>query len=224
MANTNFHGQVFGEIVNVRFAFSGTVAAVHKHPGDRVKKGDVLASLDTKILQTELDRQLADYEKRRAEFDIASRTAPKTQDPDIQKFVKEIDQAELDVSVKDVELAKYKLDQTQLLSPVDGVVTDLGGCVSGVNVTPSANPISVVDSNSITFRINVDQESVSQLMRERTMDVVIPGMGDPRRGRSLPPIPGAYDNSNGVAFLIDIRLDNADGLLLDMNGDARFAD
>lgn len=224
MANSNFRGEVTARFLNVRFAFSGMIAQVPKQPGDRVKKGDVLASLDTKILQAELDRQLADYQKRRAEFDIAEKTPSKIQDPDIQKFTKHIDQAELDASVKDVELAKYKLDQAQLLSPVDGVVTDLGGCVPGVNVTPSANPVTIMDASSIRFRIGVDQESVSQFMRERGMEVVIPGNGGSRRGRSLLPIPGSYSNTNGVTFLVDIRLENSDGLLPGMVGDARFSD
>lgn len=224
MANTSFRGEVVTRFIDVRFAFSGTIAAVKKQPGDRVKKGDVLASLDVKILQAELDRQLADYEKRRAVFDIAAKTPAKSQDPDIQKFIKQIDQAELDASVKDVELTKYKLDQAQLLSPVDGVATDLGGCVPGVNVTPSANPISVLDSSSLRFRIAVDQESISQFIRERSMDVVIPGTGDSRRGRSLIPVPGSYNNANEVTFFAEIRLENSDGLLPGMVGDARFTD
>lgn len=224
MANSTFRGEVVGKIIDVRFAFSGTIADIKKQPGDHVRKGDVLASLGTKMLQAELDRQLADYEKRRAEFDIAAKTPAKTQDPDIQKFIKEIDQAQLNASVKDVELAKYKLDQVHLFSPVDGIVTDLGGCVSGVNVTPSANPIAVQDMSSTRFRIGVDQESLSQFFREQVVDVVIAGIGDPRRGRSQPPIPGSYNNTNEVTFLIDVKLENSDGLLLGMTGEARLSD
>lgn len=224
MANTSFLGEVVATIIDVRFAFSGTISEVKKLPGDRVKKGEVLASLETKILQAELDRQLVDYEKRRSEFEIAAKTPLKTQDPDVQKFIKEIDQAELDASVKDVELAKFKLDQAQLLCPIEGVVTDLGGCVPGVNVTPSANPILVLDTSSTRFRIGVDQDSISQFFTERTTDVVIAGIGDPHRGRSLLPIPGSYNNTNGVTFLIDVRLENSDGLLLGMSGEARLAD
>ena len=45
-----FKGIVTGEIIEVRWAFPGITAGVFKKPGDKVKTGEILASLDRKEL------------------------------------------------------------------------------------------------------------------------------------------------------------------------------
>jgi len=109
----SFKGAIKARIVSARFATSGKIASIKKHTGDSVKKGEILASLDTKILQTGLDRQLADYEKVRADFEIFSQKYPDPTEA-IDKYLKTEKQASLNASVKDVELAKWLLDQTTL--------------------------------------------------------------------------------------------------------------
>ena len=64
-----FKGEVKARIVETRFALSGKITGVSKHTGDTVKKWNLIASLDRKILQMELDRQLSDFEKVRADWD-----------------------------------------------------------------------------------------------------------------------------------------------------------
>lgn len=66
----SLNGAVIADLIEVRFAYSGKVVSVRKKRGDAVKIWEGIASLDRKILQTELDRQLADYEKVRAQFEI----------------------------------------------------------------------------------------------------------------------------------------------------------
>ena len=52
MAN-KFAGQIKGRTIEARFAFSGKLVALRKNIGDSVSKGEVLASLDRKLLQLE---------------------------------------------------------------------------------------------------------------------------------------------------------------------------
>ncbi len=68
-------------------------------------------------------------------------------------------QADLDASVRDVELAKYKLDQTDLYAPCNGQIIDLGGNIVGLNVTPSANAIKII-KNELVFRLEIKAEDV----------------------------------------------------------------
>ncbi|PIQ70389.1 hypothetical protein COV89_00755, partial [Candidatus Shapirobacteria bacterium CG11_big_fil_rev_8_21_14_0_20_40_12] len=62
MTGKIFTGEIKARIIEVRFGLSGKVATVAKKAGDSVQKGNLLAALDRKILQTELDKQLADFE------------------------------------------------------------------------------------------------------------------------------------------------------------------
>ena len=126
-----YKGNIAADTIEVRFAFSGKVARILKKPGDRVRAGELLASLETKVLQAELDKELADYERVRAEFEIF---AVKVRDPqtDIEKFEKTRMQSLLNAAVKAVELAKYRMDQTALASPVEGIVVSDDGLRPGM--------------------------------------------------------------------------------------------
>ncbi len=145
-------GIIQADTIEARFAFSGQVSALLVHPGDEVKVGQILARIDTKILQAELDKELADYERTRADFEIYVKKAGEPAD-DFAKFEKIQKQASLNSSVKSVELAKFRLDQTSLVSPVRGIVVDVGGLRQGLYATPGANPIKILDLNSTIFSV-----------------------------------------------------------------------
>ena len=118
-----FPGVIWGRTIEVRFAFSGKLVSLRKNIGDNVNKGEVLASLDRQLMQLELDQKLADNKLVRAAFELG-------------KGSKSVLQADLDASVRDVEQAKYKLDQVDLVSPVAGIMLDDGGCRTNMNITP----------------------------------------------------------------------------------------
>ena len=127
MASNKFSGQVWGRNVETRFAFSGKLVSLRKNAGDSVSKGEIIASLDRQILQADLDRQLAQNQQVRADFEIFN-IRFKNPGDDITRYNKSSQQASLDASVKEVEQAKYRLDQADLTSPVAGVILDMGGC------------------------------------------------------------------------------------------------
>lgn len=223
MADMAFSGEVWANVIEVHFAFSGRLATLAKYPGDQVKKGELLASLDNSVLQTELDRQLADYEKRRAEFEIEAITPPKNPG-DIDKFNKTIVGALMTASIKEVELSKFKLDQIKLTSPIDGIVLDVGGCVPGLNITPSGNGFTLVDTASLLVRINVSQDHISQFENEHLIAITIPGLGKNINGRSKVATPGLLGKDKNAPFIIEVVLDDKTGLLPGMNIEGKIAD
>lgn len=206
-----FDGVVVADVIELRFAYSGKVVSVRKKKGDAVKKWEVIASLDRKILQTELDRQLADYEKVRAQFEIFN--IKHQGGDDTTKYMRQEAQAELNASVKEVELAKFKLDQADLISPVNGTIVDLGGLVVGLNVTPSSNPVKIVDSESLRFRFVIIQGGLDEFLEPQKVRVAV-GKTD-RTARTIVPVWG-----NNGSFEIDAILDDTSGLLPGMKGEA----
>ncbi|MEK7155084.1 MAG: hypothetical protein AAB697_03075 [Patescibacteria group bacterium] len=85
--------------------------------------------------------------------------------PQVGRFIEvldiaqKIEQAQLDVSVKEVEIAKLRLDQADLVSPINGMVTDDGGNRPGLNVSPASNAFLVMDMDSMRLEIEVPVES-----------------------------------------------------------------
>lgn len=204
MPSRTFTGKVIADIIEVRFPFSGQVSAISKNVGDQVKKGQFLAKLDQKILQAELDRELADYEKTRAEFEIFVVRQGEPQN-DIAKYEKTRIQAQLNSSVKAVELAKARLDQANLYSPVNGVVIDDGGNRPGLYITPASNSYRILDSDSLRFRIEIEIDDFASFSTEQPVTITI---GDRQMtAKSVIPV---FD---GKKYFVDFIFTDPSGIL-----------
>ena len=212
MSKKSFEGEITADVIEVRFAFSGKVVSVRKKAGDKVNKWETIASLDRKGLQTELDRQLADYEKARADFELFRIKYPEGGD-DSTKFLRQEAQAQLNASVKEVELAKYKLDQADLVSPVTGAIVDLGGLVAGLYVTPGSYPVKVVDSESYTLRFTVGQDELEMFLEPVEVKVKVSGVKKEFSGTSRVPLFGKSGR-----FEISVPLSDSAGLIAGMKG------
>ncbi|OGD71887.1 hypothetical protein A3A84_00645 [Candidatus Collierbacteria bacterium RIFCSPLOWO2_01_FULL_50_23] len=158
-----FSGKVVSNnLISLRFPEGGKLISLSCHSGQIVKKGDPLAALDPKPIQTQLEIELADFRRTRAEFDQLTRQlpVPKTED---EKTKKEIAQSKLDVSVKSVEKIKGQLDGLNLYSPTDAVIVSAEGLIVGINITPSGFPIILAPLTSAVFETPVPEENFYQL-------------------------------------------------------------
>jgi len=214
MAQRIFKGEIKGKIVEVRFALAGKVIRLAKKAGEMVRKGELLASLEKKIFQTELDRQLADYEKTRAEFEIFNLQKGEPKD-DLTKYLKAEKQAQLNASVKEVELAKARLDQTDLFSPVEGVILDDSNLVPEIYITPASYSFKILERESLWFEAEISQEDISFFGQPRQGEVDIFGIG------KQPVISGPVF-ADGNRFFLRLELPNKEGILLGMKGEGRW--
>ncbi len=209
----NFKGEITARIVDARFAAGGRIAQVLKRIGDTVNKGTLIASLDRKILQSELDRQLADYDKVRADFDGFAQKYP---DPgDDNKYTKAEKQAALNASVKDVEIAKANLDLCDLISPCDGLIIDDSGIIAGQNVTPASGSVKIIDTSSYLFEFDVEQNDIPNFVNSQKCTLKIEGLQNVEGG-SLP----VY--SDGKNFIVRVKPANTTGFLMGMAGEVEF--
>ena len=181
-------GEIVGDVVEVRFAFGGLVARVHKKVGDRVEVGEIIAALDRTILQNELDRELANYEKVRAEFEIFAKHHPNPGD-DLTKYAKQIEQAQLNASVKGVEMAKIALDRVDVKSPVEGVIVE-STLLPGLYITPASHEVKIFDLASIRLRINLEQDELAGFLEPKNIEVKVAGRFGTLMGQTKVLVPG----------------------------------
>lgn len=163
-----FEGHVVAtNLVSLRFPEGGLLSSLNCYPSQIVKAGFNLASLDPKPVQIQLDIELADFRRVRAEFDQLTRQLPipKTED---DKTKKEIAQAKLDSAVKSVERYKQTLDRLTLVCPVDAVVISTESLVQGINVTPGGYPIVVADLDSVVFESIISESDFYRLSPNQT--------------------------------------------------------
>src|SRR3989344_3597350 len=158
-----FSGKVVSNnLISLRFPEGGKLISLSCHSGQIVKKGDPLAALDPKPIQAQLEIELADFRRTRAEFDQLTRQlpVPKTED---EKTKKEIAQSKLDVAVKSVEKYKHALDSLTLICPVDAVILAADSLAPGVNITPGSYPIVLADLASAVFEALVSEPDFYRL-------------------------------------------------------------
>lgn len=208
----HFSGEIKARVVEVRFAIAGKILNVNKRTGDYVKKWDTIASLERKILQTELDKELQDYEKVRADFEIFVQKNPNPTEM-IDKYLKTEKNAELNASVKQVELAKEHLEQSMLLSPVDGIVVDDSSVVPGLFVTPANSPMKIVDTSSYYFGFEIDEKNIHDFLKPRKCKISLISAGLNLEAETAVPL------ADGKAFTIRVPLDKHERLFIGMKGD-----
>lgn len=212
-----FPGKIIASrIIILRFSQSGYTSSVKAKPGQKVNKGEILATLDPQPVQNQLDVELADFRRIRAEFDDLSRKIPEAQNED-EKGLKEIAQSKLDVSVKAVEKIKYDLDHLSLVSPVNGIILDTNSLVAGIYVTPSSNPIIVADLDSFVFEVSVPEATLSQINLNNSAQIQLAG------GQSLnSKITWISPEIKNEICAIHLEVGNKDNLHLGQTGTANL--
>lgn len=198
-----------------KFSISGRLTSIKCAPGDLIKRGQLLATLNKKELQTLLDRALKQYDLERALFD-------EKQKENQSEYEKRKYQDMLDISVKNVEIAKINLDAADLFASINGIVTVVDQNSPGDNITPAGFVIGLVDPASLYFQSHIPEDKLSRLTVGQKCRVTFKTYAGKDRSGVLEYIgyssvkPGLYEGR--------IKLDDLAGLRLDLSGKAEFTD
>jgi RND family efflux transporter MFP subunit len=159
----------------LHFQAGGKLTYLPVKEGDSVKQGQTIASLDSYTLQKQLTSSLNSYRSTRNTFDQSQVNQNKNvtqvqqgkvtfQDSqdylnDVAKRIVDSNQANLDNSVIQVELANYAIQLATLTSPINGVVTHMDVTTPQVNVSPTTSFV-IQDPTSTVFRVNVAENDI----------------------------------------------------------------
>jgi RND family efflux transporter MFP subunit len=230
-------GRYVGRVVGRRssdlgFDTSGLVETVLVRDGDRVKKGDVLARLNTTRLMAQRQRLLAEqalaratYKETEAKLELAKITAERQksllrsdnvsrQVYDEARFEEQAVRATLDANqaaIKQAEAAIAAVDAdislAQIVAPYDGIV--VARMVDEGVALGSATPVlRLIEDSVMEVRVGVPPTIAADLKTEQTYDIEI--FGQTYRGR-LRAVLDALDLATRtvpVIFVIEGRQDN----------------
>jgi RND family efflux transporter MFP subunit len=169
---------------NLNFQIGGKLIYLPFKEGDQVYQGQTVAQLDASDLQRKLQLALNSYQSTRDAFDQSqdnnqtgvlqgaqkfsldtqnkSGVSGQTETDIINNMAKRIldqNQANLNTSVLNVELANSALQFTTLTSPINGIILRQDVNTAGVNITPATSFV-VIDPNSMVFSANVRQQDI----------------------------------------------------------------
>lgn len=155
------------EIAAIRFQNSGKLVWVGVKVGDRVRRGQAIASLDQKELRKNLALQFNNYRTQLSQFNDVQDKYKKTKEDllvtDTIQRILDRTQYSLDNSVINYELTDMSIKEATLTSPINGVVTQVEQPLAGTNITPATATFTVINPESIYFQSEIDQEDVSKI-------------------------------------------------------------
>lgn len=211
--------------VTLRAQVSGQLQSLAFQPGSRVKKGQVLAQLDTRLLKARLDqargavaRDQAQLDKARADrrryADMLAKGYVSKADFDTYKANLAVAQATLQGDRAAQELAQANLDYARIVAPFDGIVgaplvwpgAQVGAQDTDIVVLNQVQPIRVAfglpEASLGAVRAALARGPLAVRAR-------VPGdAAAPLEGR-LEFIDNAVDHSTGT-ILLKARFDNPD--------------
>ena len=218
--------------VRVLPRMSGKVETIHVDYNDTVKKGDVLARLNTDMLRLQRDQQQAAVLKARANYDLqainyrnqeALAKKDLISEYELRSSKTNLDNQRADLAVAEANLRKIETEINQyafITSPIDGIVLDRNINV-GDTVVDSANNNS---SSIFTIAENLREMQIEAAVGELDVTSIHKGQEvrftlESLRGRRFS---GVVENirmipviSNSVvSYTVIINVENRDGSLL----------
>jgi multidrug efflux pump subunit AcrA (membrane-fusion protein) len=186
----------------LHFQMGGKLTWLAVKEGDVVKQGQTIAQLDSYALQRTLTASMNAYKASRSTFDQSQQDQAHnvTQDTKattlraagaqmggygddarmtgyIDDFVKRLadqNQAALDNSVINVELANYAMQLATLTSPLNGIVLHEDVSVPYVNITPQTSFV-VADPTTVVFRAMIPDYQIDYVSEGAKASVNLDG-------------------------------------------------
>lgn len=211
------------------FPTSGRIAWVGVTEGQKVYRGQGLASLDKTVLNAIYQQALNTYKDKQAaaekvEDDVKDHAGDETF---AQKATRTTAQVARDSAYDAVLAAEYSLRNATLTAPFTGIISSLPHPSPGVNVSAADTIVEIVNPATIYFEVDADQSEVKSIKDGQEVFVVLDSYSDKEfKGKvsfiAITPKSG----ETGTIYKVKVRFDKETlGEVLPrigMTGDAKF--
>lgn len=216
----------------LHFQIAGKLTYLPFKEGDSVKTGQTIASLDSYTIQKQLQAALNTYRSVRDTFD---QTKNNTQDNvqkaqltypydyyskagmgidtetnainDAIKRIVDQNQANLDNSVINVQLANNAFQLSTITSPLNGILLHEDVTVAGQNITP-VTAFIVADPSTAVFRANIPVNNINYIAVGSSAEIAIDGLPEKITGTVINIYPSKVVLQNGQSiYQVDIQSD-----------------
>jgi RND family efflux transporter MFP subunit len=175
MAEWNYVGTV-EESFALLLAFSnmGLVDQVFVSEGQKVGKGQALASLNTVTAQNAHNVSLSTLRKAQDAYDRLSKVHAGGSLPDIKLVEVETG---LQQAVSAAAITQKSLDDCKIYAPVNGVITSRN-IEAGENVMPGIAAFKLVSIDKVNVKISVPENEIGNVQTGQTASVTVPALGN----------------------------------------------
>jgi len=215
--------------VKVLPRMSGRVEAVYVDYNDTVRKGDILAQLNTDMLRLQRDQKAASVQKARANYELSLINYRNQEILAEKGFISEyelkssktsLDNQAADLAVEEANLRVIETEINQyayITSPIDGIVLDRNINPGDTVVDNSTNSIFTIAENMREMQINasVGELDVASIVKGQDVRFTLESLPNRRFSGLVDNVRMVPAVSNGVvSYTVIINVENRDGSLL----------
>lgn len=191
------------------FPVAGTIQEMRVRLGDRVTKGQLIATIDPSTMKNSHAAAKAALEQAEDAF----RRMKELYDKGSLSEIKWVEiQSKLEQARSLEEIARKNLDDCRLYAPYDGVISEKMG-ESGLNVMPGVPVARLVSVNQLKVKVSVPETEISNIALSWEATIQVPALNDQcfkgtviEKGIVANPLSRSYD--------VKIRIDNPDKSLM----------
>jgi len=213
--------------VILKFPSSGKLATLNVRENDRVKKGEVIATLESHTLSATLQKARNDLLAKQA---TAQKVLDEVKDHDkdetfVQKEKRVAAETARDSAYDSVKEAERALEDSVLTSPIDGIATQVNGNV-GEWITALDNKAiaKVIDPTELFFEAGISQEDSGQVAVGQAARVELDAIKDSILEGTVYEVPmsTSVNNDGEIVVPIKIKFTLGDNLKLGYEGDTQI--
>jgi HlyD family secretion protein len=226
------------KIVEIKSKASGEILEMPVETGDYLRAGDLIAQIDTRILDQELKQVEADFESARIRFEIAGRQLGRAEALRDQDLISEdaLESSKQNFTNADsqfiraeasLELARERLADARVTAPISGTVlaksVEQGQIIASStnNVSGGTVMLQMADLSELEIRTLVDEIDIGNLGPGLRVESTVEAFAELSfEGEVMKIEPQAEVQQSVTTFPVLSRIDNSEGLLLPgMNAD-----
>lgn len=211
--------------VSVGSTVSGLMKEVYVDFNSKVKAGQLIALMDTSLLQANVDKARSNYDKQKAITDNSLKTYNRYKNLVARNFMarSELDQAQADylsnkallnAAKADLEYAERQCSFAYIYSPVDGIIVtrnvDPGQPVAASFQAPELFTVAR-DLKEMQIEVNVSEADIGKIKEGQEVDYTLDGYQDEIfKGRVSQVRISPTTVSNVVTYTVVVKVDNDD--------------
>ncbi len=193
----------------VSFSAAGTIKSLTVSEGDRVTKGQLIATLDDGSLRSAYDIAAATLDQAKDAYRRMKLLHDANSLPDI-KWVEV--QSKLSHAESAEKIARIALDDAKLYAPVSGVISEKAASV-GQTTAPGMPVVKIVDIHAVKVAISVPENEISKFAAGATASITTNAApGTTYEGKLVEK--GVSANPLSRTYAVKYHVDNQGGLLL----------
>ncbi len=207
----------------------GKIARIYVEEGDRVKKGDLVAELDTRAIRLQLEQAQAALAVAEANLNDANRNlqrmerlkdeeAVSNQQYEKIKLAYEAAEAQRQQAEAAVNLAKYNLEVSLMRAPFSGVVASKNAEVGDVinpmmgGFSSNSGVLTLMDFSQIRIEIDVSYEDIVRIRKGQKAELKVTSLPNASFVGRVAVVSMVADPSS-KKFKVEVNVDNPDLIL-----------